>query len=410
MRIIESDVLIVGAGLLGSSVAMHLGRLGAKSVTGVDLDLEGVFSSSELNAGGVRATWNNPVNARISRLSIDYYASVKDEVGFRQKGYFWMFGKDEWKTASSVLQANPNLKDARIEYLSPNEITQRFEFIDKTEDLGGATFSPLDGLLNANLLKMHYRNEARALGAQFVNRVWVHKVEFPNSGETDSSIKLDAWQWPENIDHDELKNILTNRDSKGAEPVQFKAKILVNCSGAWARRFADCMGSTCVSQAVRRQVSVFDCKDLDLTLYGMFVDSSGVYFHPEANMILGGYATPDEPAGYNFEYEGESFFEQHIWPALYNRSSKFENLKHITGWAGLYEVSPDKSGIVGAVAGFKNVFEAHSFSGRGAMQSYGAGLGLAELITHGRFRTLDLTALSGNRFAEGKTVSESLVI
>ncbi|MBI3556695.1 MAG: FAD-binding oxidoreductase [Deltaproteobacteria bacterium] len=73
-------------------------------------------------------------------------------------------------------------------------------------------------------------------------------------------------------------------------------------------------------------------------------------------------------------------------------------------------MSPDKSAIVGAVPGFKSVFEAHSFSGRGAMQSYGAGLGLCALILKGRFETLDLSALSGSRFAEGKTVSEALVI
>src|SRR5580658_7621438 len=114
---IESDIVVVGAGLLGSSTAMHLCQGGAKSVTVVDLDLEGVFSSSELNAGGVRATWMNPVNALISRVSIDYYATVRDEVGFRQKGYFWMFAEGDWARASAALRSNPRLKDAGIEYL-----------------------------------------------------------------------------------------------------------------------------------------------------------------------------------------------------------------------------------------------------------------------------------------------------
>jgi sarcosine oxidase subunit beta len=142
----------------------------------------------------------------------------------------------------------------------------------------------------------------------------------------------------------------------------------------------------------------------------MFVDSSGVYFPPEANYILGGYATPEEPAGYNFEYDGETFFESSIWPALYERSSLFENLKHITGWAGLYEISPDNSGIVGRVAGLKNVFEAHSFSGRGAMQSYGAGLALSELIRKNEYKSIDLSSLDGARFENGQKIIEGMLI
>src|SRR5689334_15326008 len=114
---VEADIVIVGAGLLGSSVAMHLAQQGAKSIAVVDLDLDGVFSSSELNAGGVRATWNHPVNAAISKISIDYYSKIYEEVGFRQNGYFWMYSKDRWAQAFSALKSNPNLKNLGIEYL-----------------------------------------------------------------------------------------------------------------------------------------------------------------------------------------------------------------------------------------------------------------------------------------------------
>lgn len=406
---IKKDVVVVGAGLLGSSVALHLAGSSSRSISVVDLDLEGVFSSSELNAGGVRATWNNPVNAAISRISIDYYAKHAEEVGFRQRGYFWMFSKANWSKASGLLKANKNLQDLGVQYLSPTEVTQKFPFIDKTEDMGGATFSPKDGLLNPNLLKLHYRKMAKHKGVEFHDRIWVHHVDFPQDG----TVELKAWVWPQQMSHDEIKKVLTQSQDKipeHAEALVIKTKTLVNCSGAWAKRFAQCMGTTCESSALRRQVSIFECREVDLTPFGMFVDCSGVYFHTEANYILGGYATPEEAEGYNFEYDGESFFEQHIWPALYERSTKFESLKHITGWAGLYEVSPDKSAIVGQVPGFKNVFEAHSFSGRGAMQSFGAGLGLSELILKGQFDSLDLSSLTGARFAEGHLLSEGLLI
>jgi len=162
-------------------------------------------------------------------------------------------------------------------------------------------------------------------------------------------------------------------------------------------------------------VCIFDCRDVDLTPYGMIVDTSGVYFHPEAANGLAGYADPNEPIGVNYAYDGDRFFEEAIWPALYSRSTRFERLKHLTGWAGLYEVSPDESAIIGEAAVPSRLspgryFEAHSFSGHGAMHSYAAGLALAEWMVQGRYETLDATPLSGRRFDEGRLLQETLVI
>ncbi|MEK7691508.1 MAG: FAD-binding oxidoreductase, partial [Bdellovibrionota bacterium] len=183
----------------------------------------------------------------------------------------------------------------------------------------------------------------------------------------------------------------------------------------WAFDVARVFKYACPSHPVRRQVCIFDSRDVDLSPFGMIVDASGVYFHPEATNGLAGFAIPEEQPGVNFDYDGEAFFNERIWPALYERSSRFERLKHLTGWAGLYEVSPDESAIVGCVqtdeAGRQGtVFEAHSFSGHGVMHSYAAGRALAELLTHGKYDTLDFTPLNGHRFEENRLVREKLVI
>ena len=148
---------------------------------------------------------------------------------------------------------------------------------------------------------------------------------------------------------------------------------------------------------------------MDLTPYGMIVDPSGVYFHPEASNGLAGFANRDEPEGVNYQYDGESFFTENIWPALYERASGFERLKHLTGWAGLYEVSPDESAIIGAAPGAPRVWECHSFSGHGLMHSYAAGLAIAERIV-GRPASIDVSSLSGARFESGALVRETQVI
>jgi sarcosine oxidase subunit beta len=93
---------------------------------------------------------------------------------------------------------------------------------------------------------------------------------------------------------------------------------------------------------------------------------------------------------------------------MFARMSCCERLRHITGWAGLYEVSPDRSAIVGRAA--PRIFEAHSFSGRGVMQSYGAGQALAELIAGGSYSQFDASPLSRERFERGELVTEQLHI
>ena len=140
----------------------------------------------------------------------------------------------------------------------------------------------------------------------------------------------------------------------------------------------------------------------------MIVDTSGVYFHNEGTHILAGYSPPDTPPGHHFDYDGEPFFIDEIWPRMYARMSCCERMRHVSGWAGLYEVSPDRSAIIGRAA--PRIFEAHSFSGRGVMQSYGAGQALAELIAHGEYGEFDAQALTRERFERNQLVCEELHI
>ena len=95
------DVIVLGGGLLGSSVAMHLAQRRVKSIAVLDVDLGGRYSSSELNARGVRATWRSEMNVALSLASIEFYEQVRDDVGFDQKGYLWMYADDQWSAAVS---------------------------------------------------------------------------------------------------------------------------------------------------------------------------------------------------------------------------------------------------------------------------------------------------------------------
>jgi sarcosine oxidase subunit beta len=270
----------------------------------------------------------------------------------------------------------------------------------------GATFSPEDGLINPNLLKEHYRRVARSAGALFLDHVFIDAAAVEAN-----EVRLEAWQSDYPLNDAELARMMTEDGRGEAAPgrmIELRADAVAITTGAWSDNVLRLFGLKNYSESVRRQICIVDNRETNLARYGMIVDSSGLYFHNEGTHILAGYSPPDTPPGHHFEYEGDAFFTSEIWPRMYARMSCCERLRHVSGWAGLYELSPDRSAIIGRAA--PRVYEAHSFSGRGAMQSYGAGQALVELIATGSYREFDASALSRDRFESGLLMSEDLHI
>lgn len=382
---------------------MALTEAGVNDIAVVDCDLSGKWGSSERNAGGVRVTWGQGVNIDLAKASISFYEKVASEVAFHQKGYLWLYSEEGWRQ-TEARREDQQCFGCHIEQLDAKAIRRRFPFLNRLEGVFAASFSPKDGLINPNLLKHCYRNRASGGKVDWIDRHVVEKISF-------ESASVDGVYLRALFDEDDVKRFLTEQIiSPEASRVYVKVGTLINAAGSWAPRLAMLYGGEIPSIAIRRQVSVVHSQEVDLAPYGMIVDTSGLYFHHEAGNILSGYAVPTEPSGYRFKHEGKPFFMEEIWPRLSARSSFFDRLKLIGGWAGLYAVSPDRSAIIGQVEGASNIFEAHSFSGHGVMQSYAVGRALAELIVKGAYRTIDLSPLSGDRFNKGKTVPEEMLI
>lgn len=402
----KCDFLIIGGGVIGSSIAMSLSIKGAENIMILDIDLEGKFSSSELNAGGVRALWGNEVNIALSKASIEFYETVREEIDFTQRGYLWLHGEASWKRIREKIKLH-NDYGLRVEYLSPNEIGRLIPEVDRLDGIAGVTYSPKDGILDSHMLKEYFRREARKRGALFMDHTVVKEVRL----EGRRVAVVTAMDFSQAVSEENIREALTkHRSELYSQRRTFHPKVLINAAGAWASVISKLYGIDTPSQAVRRQISVIHNRNADMSDYGMIIDASGVYLHPEGGNILSGFATPDEPPGYNFNYDGEVFFINYLWPRLYDRMSKFERCRHLRGWAGLYEVSKDRCAIIGKVEGMENVYECHSFSGRGVMQSYAAGLALAELIMEGMVGVVDISPLSARRFKEKKELFEGLII
>jgi glycine/D-amino acid oxidase-like deaminating enzyme len=394
----------------------------------VDLDLAGVYASSELNAGGARATWWQPVNIDTCRATLEFFREHREEFGFRDPGYLWLYADAALHAQALDHLASQNERGLGVEALAVPEVAERFPLLDRNlDELVGATFSPRDGLVNPNAVRSWYRREAESLGVRFSNRHYAVGVATARVAGVGGSLRRVAAVDVAEVekagvleDADRIREILvTHRvppDCLEGE-TRIDCDAVINCLGAWSPIFSAKVGVSDVTEPVRRQISLVDVhvKDLapgaSLAELGMVVDASDLYFHPEGPHVLAGYSIPDESPGFDFDYDGAEFFERYVWPRLAHRCSSFERCGHVRGWSGLYAVTPDRSGIAGRVEGFANLFEAHSFTGRGVMQSFAVGAGIAELVSGGRYESQDLSALTRERFADPtRWVGEALHI
>lgn len=424
----HANVLIAGGGIIGSSLAWALASRGVDDVVVVDLDLNGIYASSELNAGGARATWWQPVNIESCKATLEFFREHAEHFGFRSVGYLWLYDDPDFYARALEKRKLQNDYGLEVEALQSGEVTERFPVLDRhMSEIVGATFSPFDGLLNPNAVRRWFRDRAEELGVVFCNRHYITGVTTTRSfGASDVRRRVSGVEIirvkkePQDRDELNLRKILTSHNlssNLNDEEFQISCDTIVNCLGAWSPIFSAKIGVHDVSEPVRRQISLLDVHKedvrpgVDLDTIGMIVDASGLYFHPEGSHILAGYSTPHEASGFDFEYEGQDFFEREIWQRLAHRSTSFERCGHVRGWAGLYAVTPDCSGIASAVSGFSNLFEAHSFTGRGVMQSYSVGQAMAALIDTGRFEHVDLSPLSRDRFSDpSRLIPEDLHI
>ncbi len=394
----EFDILLVGGGILGSSCSMALAkgleqRGRPVNIGVIDLDLEGEHSSTLKNAGGVRATWRNRANIELCKFSIDFYRTIKNDIQFREFGYYWMHDEESWL---EINNNHPLYKeyDLNVELHSRGKIPDLLPFVDNLEGVAGLSISRKAGLIDHYSLREHYRREARKMGVQFIDRIYVKDVVLKDEFVT-GVVGYDLTKLFEGVvDSSEIvKEILVKGFHRSFQDLTtFACGTLINTSGAWSPTISRLYGlSDDKIMPRRRQMVLISSRDLDLTNYGMIIDTSDIYFHKEGENILAGYSNMDEPFGYNFEFsfggmDEKSQFVKYIWEPLSKRISKFENVKLLRGWAGVYAETPDRSGYLGGVSGLKNVYECVAHTGRGLMISYGAGVALSDLILDSELR------------------------
>jgi glycine/D-amino acid oxidase-like deaminating enzyme len=196
-----------------------------------------------------------------------------------------------------------------------------------------------------------------------------------------------------------------------ADGTELACDAVVNAAGPWAAHVAAMAGIDLPVRARARSVFVLACPE-PLPGCPLLIDPSGFWCRPEGqHFITGAPPRPGEDADEAPLEPDHSLFEEVIWPALAARVPAFERLRVIGAWAGYYEMNIfDQNGIVGLHPEIANLYFANGFSGHGIQQSPAVGRGIAELIAHGRYVSLDLSPLGFERLVAGRPLIERNVI
>jgi sarcosine oxidase subunit beta len=370
------DVAVIGAGIVGLSIAYHLAARGQRNVVVLDRESAAGMGSTAKAAGGIRAQFSSEINVRLSQLSIPEFERFPAALGvpavFHQVGYLWMAttaGQMRVFEQNVALQRRLGLE---VELLDARGVEARAPYC-RTDDLVGGTFHAKDGYAPPADYVMGYHKKARELGVTFL--------------------------FGEELVAVERRTLRTRTGAVEADRV-------VIAAGAWSGRVGRLFGIELPVEPVRRQCFVTEpIVDLPHPI-PMTVDyTSGVYLHTESGGLLIGRADRDEPPGFN-ETADWGFLERVAELAMH-RVPALERATIRTGWGGLYEVTPDHHPIVGEVA--PGIYAACGFSGHGVMHAPATGVLMAELLATGR-TDLDLAPLSLGRFKEGRLVQETHVI
>jgi FAD-dependent oxidoreductase domain-containing protein 1 len=325
-----------------------------------------------------------------AHLSVD---GEKPEIGLHEGGYLYL-GDARNAAILTANQALQSQEGADIALLDKAGLAARFPWL-ATDDLVCGTLGVTgEGWFDGWGLLQAFRKKARSLGVEY-------RQGTVAGYETDrgrvAAVKL-------------------------TDGSRIACGFAVNTAGSNGALLAATAGITIPVRPKKRYVFTFTCKG-DVAGCPLLIDTRGVYCRPEGHrsnegqMFICGASPPadsDPDWDENAPDIGDvdwSFFEETVWPALAARIPAFEAIRPGQAWAGPYDMNlVDANAILGPAVGLPNLLLANGFSGHGLQQSPAVGRGLAEIIIHGRYTSLDLSDLGHARIVEGRALKEANVI
>lgn len=375
-----ASVVVIGAGVIGASVAYHLARRGWRDILVLDRSHGPGQGSTGKATGGFRAQYATPINVRLSLLSRDKLRCFTEETGgdagYLPAGYLWLAATPcelEVLRAARRVQHQEGLTEA-VE-VGPEEIARLNPAVALDEVIGGA-FCPSDGFIRPLGIVEGYLTAAQRLGV-----------------ELECQVEVTGFR------REQGNRIAVVETSRG--PIA--PGVVVNAAGPWAAQVAQWTGFDLPVAPVRRQVVATAATDLlpdpmPMTIFTI----DGFHLRVREGRILLLWPTPGV-RGRPFDTSVDDEWIEAVVGKAHRRVPvvRRATIDRSACWAGLYEVSPDKHAILGAAPGCPNLFLSNGCSGHGVMHAPALGQLLAEVMSDGAASTLDVSPLRPSRFEEG---------
>ena len=381
--------IIIGGGGIGSATACFLSAMADTNdcITVVERDPTYQTASSSLSASSIRQQFSTPVSVQLSQFGWQFMRSCVDEagvpggaVGLNERGYLFVGREDQAASLRQRADGNRAL-GVSIQEFTPAELAARYPWMRCDDIAYAAVGAAGEGWFDGYMLQQLYRSRARTRGVRYVHGD-VARLE------TRGSMVVAA--------------ILA--DGSRIEGDQF-----VNAGGPWSATVARTVGVEIPVRARRRTIFVVSCPT-KIDDFPILIDASGAFVRPEQHHFLCAVVPAEQDDHDDLPLDPDfSLFDELMWPTLAERIPAFEALRVERAWAGYYEFNTvDHNGLVGQI-GPDNFVVATGFSGHGLMHSAGVGRGVAELLTYGEYRSLDLSPLSPRRLETGQLIVEDAV-
>jgi sarcosine oxidase subunit beta len=387
-----ADVVIIGGGIIGSSIAYYLSEAGCSNVLVVERGGVQGLGSTGRATGGVRAQFSTAINVQMSLYSIDFFSHFEEATGrksgYQPNGYLFIATKEshlDYLKQTREKQRAAGLDT--VELVSPEDIRAMVPQL-RMDDVLGGSFCPTDGLIEPTSVMRGFMERASERGV----RLWL--------GTEVTGIETEQGS---------ISGVSTTRG-------HISTRTVVNASGAWAAQVSRLAGVEIPVVPLRRQlVAAHLPYDLPARLPMVIDMTDGFHFRraPQATQspgVLLAWPDPLETPGFKTEFEekfiGKVFARAALRMPLLAQAVVDESRCR----AGLYEMTPDHHAIIGAAPNVRGLFLANGFSGHGVMHSPATGRLISELILHGQTRLLDIKALGAERFIEGHLLEETSIL